>query len=166
MVKDHAPVNPHKRRAVNSTALVSFLSERKFPILLEDCLKFMIEMFLKNWLLITIINPLALYSWGRDCQLKVENILTDNYCLQVEMVIGQAGQVGQHAARNAIMCAGENVTIHPQLTGDIIALELTMTQMIVREDYVGGLFGLNQVFPRSQQIQHLLLPAKSHCISG
>ena len=165
MVKDHAPVNPHKRKAVNSTALVSFLSERKFPILLEDCSKFMIEMFLKNWLLITIINPHALYSWGRDCQLKVENILTDNYCLQVEMVIGLPGQVGQHAAQSAIMSEGENVTIHPQQTGGIIVSELTMTQMIVLEGYVGGLFGLNQVYPRSQQIPHLLLAAKLHCIS-
>ena len=82
------------------------------------------------------------------------------------MVIGVPGQVGQPAARSAIMCEGENVTIHPQLTGDIIVSELTMTQMIVLEDYVGGLFGLNQVFPRSQQIRHLLLPAKLHYISG
>ena len=61
MVKDHALVNPHKRKAVNSTALVSF-SKRIFYILLEDCSEFMIEMFLKNWLLITIINPFGLYS--------------------------------------------------------------------------------------------------------
>ena len=57
------------------------------------------------------------------------------------MVIGLPGQVGQHVVLSAIKQEGEIVTIRPQPTGGIIVLELTMTQMIVLEDYVGGLFG-------------------------
>lgn len=57
------------------------------------------------------------------------------------MVIGLPGPVGQHVVPSAIKQEGEIVTIRPRATGGIIVLESTMTQMIVLEDYVGGLFG-------------------------
>ena len=76
------------------------------------------------------------------------------------MVIGRPGQVGQHVVLSADRWEGENVTIRLRPMEDIIVLELTMTQMIVLEGFVGGVFGLSQVLRKSQQKQHLLLQAK------